>query len=211
MCRKNVAAFRDFVAECFRSASRRLERNSWCGQAPPTEMYSCAMMRSFTVPFFSLLVACGGNDPGYEIPVTLTPAAGQTVTGTGAFQRAETGVVTFGISFADAPEGMHGIHIHELDNCGDNGTAAGGHWNPDSVEHGTAGAGHLGDMGNVTIRADGTAEFSFSNPKWTAGDGADTDVEGRSVILHELVDDFGQPTGNAGARIGCAVIPHLAG
>jgi Cu-Zn family superoxide dismutase len=26
------------------------------------------------------------------------------------------------------------------------------------------------------------------------------------VILHEKEDDFGQPTGNAGGRIGCGVI-----
>ncbi|MBI3323135.1 MAG: superoxide dismutase family protein, partial [Candidatus Omnitrophica bacterium] len=29
---------------------------------------------------------------------------------------------------------------------------------------------------------------------------------GRSLILHEKVDDFGQPLGNAGGRIGCGVI-----
>lgn len=36
-------------------------------------------------------------------------------------------------------------------------------------------------------------------------------VMGRSVILHEKEDDFGQPTGNAGGRIGCGIIEPLVG
>ena len=31
-------------------------------------------------------------------------------------------------------------------------------------------------------------------------------VAGRAFILHEKQDDFGQPTGNAGGRIGCGKI-----
>jgi Cu-Zn family superoxide dismutase len=31
-------------------------------------------------------------------------------------------------------------------------------------------------------------------------------VGGRAIILHEKMDDFSQPTGNAGGRIGCGTI-----
>ncbi|MBI3291414.1 MAG: superoxide dismutase family protein, partial [Elusimicrobia bacterium] len=31
-------------------------------------------------------------------------------------------------------------------------------------------------------------------------------VGGRAVIVHEKADDFGQPVGNAGGRIGCGLI-----
>jgi len=31
-------------------------------------------------------------------------------------------------------------------------------------------------------------------------------VLGKSVIVHEKTDDFSQPTGNAGGRIGCGII-----
>jgi Cu-Zn family superoxide dismutase len=31
-------------------------------------------------------------------------------------------------------------------------------------------------------------------------------VAGRAFVLHEKADDFGQPVGNAGSRIGCGPI-----
>jgi Cu-Zn family superoxide dismutase len=37
-------------------------------------------------------------------------------------------------------------------------------------------------------------------------DGDVSSFVGRSLIVHEKKDDGGQPTGNAGGRIGCAVI-----
>ena len=35
------------------------------------------------------------------------------------------------------------------------------------------------------------------------GDKALTD---RSLVIHELADDFGQPTGNAGGRLACGIL-----
>ena len=35
-----------------------------------------------------------------------------------------------------ATPGLHGIHIHENGDCSDAGNAAGGHFNPDKVQHG---------------------------------------------------------------------------
>jgi Cu-Zn family superoxide dismutase len=88
------------------------------------------------------------------------------------------------------------------------GSSAGGHWNPAMNNHGMPGAAsHLGDLGNFTVAADGTGTLEISNPAWTIGDGAATDVVGKAIIVHGAPDDFTtQPTGNAGARIGCGVI-----
>lgn len=36
--------------------------------------------------------------------------------------------------------------------------------------------------------------------------GRRTSIMGRGVVIHALPDNGGQPTGNAGARIGCGVI-----
>jgi Cu-Zn family superoxide dismutase len=110
----------------------------------------------------------------------------------------------------NAPPGKHGFHIHEFGNCVDAGNAAGGHYNPDHVSHGdvmkdgTAKA-HPGDMGNLEVGADGTGKLEAVLPGVTLSGGKYA-VAGRAVILHEKEDDFGQPTGNAGSRIGCGPI-----
>lgn len=114
------------------------------------------------------------------------------------------------ISVINAPPGLHGLHIHENGNCGNSGNDAGGHFNPDKVKHGFlpkdgfAGA-HAGDLGNIEVHPDGTGTLSLTVSGLSLVDGPHA-VAGRAIILHEKVDDFGQPTGNAGSRIGCGVI-----
>ena len=131
------------------------------------------------------------------------------IDGTAVFTQTETGVKAR-VKLEGAPPGVHGIHIHEHGNCGDMGKTAGGHFNPAGVKHGflpkdgMAGA-HAGDMGNITIRADGSGVLNLELPGLTLDQGPHG-IIGRSVILHEKVDDFGQPTGNAGGRIACGVI-----
>ena len=34
---------------------------------------------------------------------------------------------------------------------------------------------------------------------------------GRSLVIHELEDDFGQPTGNAGSRLACGILVKTNG
>ena len=36
-------------------------------------------------------------------------------------------------------------------------------------------------------------------------------VLGRALVVHEKPDDFGQPTGNAGARLACGLIERTRG
>jgi superoxide dismutase, Cu-Zn family len=109
-----------------------------------------------------------------------------------------------------APPGTRGAHIHMTGDCSAaDATSAGGHWNPAMAAHGKPGAApsHLGDLGNFTVAEDGTGTLELTNPAWTIGDGAATDVVGKAIIVHGGVDDFTtQPTGNAGGRIGCGVI-----
>ena len=118
------------------------------------------------------------------------------------------------VKLANVPNaGKHGFHIHENGSCADEGKAAGGHYNPMTVDHGLLpkdgeAHAHMGDMGNIEIAADGTGTLSITLPGVSLKDG-DHNVEGRAVILHEKEDDFGQPTGNAGGRIGCGIITAI--
>lgn len=110
----------------------------------------------------------------------------------------------------DAPPGKHGFHIHEIGNCGDKGNAAKGHFNPDKVKHGFLPKdgfknAHAGDLGNITIASNRKGILSATVPGLSFS-GGQYAINGLSVILHEKVDDFGQPVGNAGGRIGCGII-----
>ena len=114
------------------------------------------------------------------------------------------------VAIEHAPPGLHGLHIHEQGSCADEGKAAGGHYNPDGVPHGMVmrdgfAHAHAGDLGNIEIGTNGNGllQATVSGLHLTQGQYT---VAGRSVILHEKPDDFGQPTGNAGGRIACGVI-----
>lgn len=114
------------------------------------------------------------------------------------------------VDFKNVPPGTHGFHIHENGSCGDAGSAAGGHYNPNAAPHGFLpkdgfGHAHAGDFGNVEISPDGSGTVEMLLPGLTLT-GENNNVAGKAFILHEKADDFGQPTGNAGGRIACGQI-----
>jgi len=116
------------------------------------------------------------------------------------------------VKVAGVPPGTHGLHIHEQGACGDQGKAAGGHFNPAGVPHGFlpkdgSTKAHAGDMGNIQMSRKGVGKATVILPGVSLkGTGGTPSVEGRAIIVHEKADDFGQPVGNAGGRIGCGVI-----
>ena len=118
--------------------------------------------------------------------------------------------ITLMAEIQGATPGLHAIHIHAYGDCSaPDGTSAGGHWNPTDVAHGKWGEGefHLGDIGNITVGADGTGRITLTTDLWEIGTGSDIDVVGKGMIVHADADDFvSQPSGAAGARIGCGVI-----
>lgn len=102
------------------------------------------------------------------------------------------------------------FHIHETGSC-DAAThheSAGGHFNPGGKDHGylAANGPHAGDMPNQYVPADGTLRAEVFNPAVTLGDG-ETGISGRALMIHAEADDYrSQPSGDAGARLACAVI-----
>ena len=114
------------------------------------------------------------------------------------------------ITLANASAGEHAVHIHAKGDCSaSDGTSAGGHWNPTGVAHGKWGEGefHLGDIGNMMVDDRGMGKIELTTNLWEMNTGSDIDVVGKAIIAHAGADDFvSQPSGNAGARIGCGVI-----
>jgi Cu-Zn family superoxide dismutase len=140
---------------------------------------------------------------------SIDPRSGGELTGSASFIDG-AGQVSLQIDLDNAPPGRHGVHIHEFGDCSaEDGTSAGGHWNPTGHDHGKWGEEpfHLGDIGNILVGEDGTGSLMISTDLWSIGTGQDNDVVGKAVIVHAGEDDLkSQPTGAAGGRIGCGVI-----
>jgi superoxide dismutase, Cu-Zn family len=160
------------------------------------------------VPFsisILILAACTTMRP--TATATLAPTTGQTANGTVRFTQNNDGTVTVAVRLSGVPAGIHGFHVHEKGDCGDNGNAAGGHFNPTGAQHGAPSdpSHHAGDFGNVEADAGGNVNETRTLHGITVEPGANS-VVGRAVILHANPDDLKtQPTGNAGGRIACGV------
>lgn len=110
--------------------------------------------------------------------------------------------------------GAHGFHVHQVGDCGPDSTgtpggAAGGHFNPLESPHGAPSASpgdrHAGDLGNIDAGPDGRAAGTVVDSVLSL-DGP-TSVLGRALVIHAGADDLSsQPSGDAGARVGCGVI-----
>jgi len=109
--------------------------------------------------------------------------------------------------------GWHGVHLHAVGDCSDtekfmNSKA---HLNHDNRKHGLLnGEGpDNGDLPNVFAAADGSVNAELFTPfaRLSGGATALRKPEGSAFIIHAAEDDHTtQPIGNAGARVGCAVI-----
>ena len=136
-------------------------------------------------------------------------AEDSTISGNVSFSQQEKGVL-IQATVSNVTVGKHGFHVHENGSCDDSGKAAGGHFNPMKMDHGFlpkdgAEHSHSGDMGNIDVAEDGTGSLMLFLPGLSLTEG-ENNIANRAVILHEKEDDFGQPTGNAGGRIGCGII-----
>jgi Cu-Zn family superoxide dismutase len=108
--------------------------------------------------------------------------------------------------------GLHAVHVHENPDCGDgnDGTPAGlagDHYDPHGTgrHEGPYGEGHLGDLPNITVEADGSATVPVLAPRVAAAD-----IVGRAVVLHRGADRYDRHShhshGKGGARMYCGVI-----
>jgi superoxide dismutase, Cu-Zn family len=176
-------------------------------------------MRNFLIVLFStLLFAAAGADhhdhDGHRaVAVLRTTSAWQApqsdVMGVVYFEEKGDVVHVTGHIKGLEPNSKHGFHIHQYgDETKDDGTSAGGHFNPHSKPHAgpDAAAHHAGDLGNVVADENGEVKIDIE-AKWLQIDAGPHAVLGRAVVIHAGPDDLtSQPSGAAGPRIGVGVV-----
>jgi superoxide dismutase, Cu-Zn family len=178
--------------------------------APPAEAPAAEPTATSAEPAAAPEAAAPAAEPAAPktVEVPIQAKSGSKLTGKATLTETPDGVkVTLAVE--NVTPGDHGAHIHEKGDCSAaDGASAGGHFNPGGHQHAlpTGNPRHLGDLGNITVGKDGkgTHEIVATGANLKAGD--TNSFLGKSVIVHEKKDDGGQPTGNAGGRIGCAEI-----
>lgn len=147
-----------------------------------------------------------------EMTVQMEAKSGSNASGTVTFTTADNGEVTMTATLTGLEPGTHAIHLHENADCSaDDGTSAGGHWNPTNEKHGKWGDAegyHKGDIGNFEADADGNGSITFTTDEWCIDcEDPNMNIVGKGIIVHQGTDDFtSQPSGDAGARISCGGI-----
>ncbi len=174
-----------------------------CGgaAAPPAEAPAAATTTTPTAPPATTLSV-------RSIEVPLAAKSDSKLSGTATFTEVEGGVKVK-VQVAGALPGKIATHVHEKGDCSaPDGASAGGHFNPASHPHALPPSAerHLGDLGNIDVGADGSGTTEITVQGASLKEGDPNSFLGKAIIVHAKQDDGGQPTGNAGGRIGCGVI-----
>jgi len=143
------------------------------------------------------------------VPVHLTDADGQGKNiGTVKIDDSIYGLVLTP-TLHDLPPGIHGFHVHEMPMCNHNGSAAGGHLDPDkTLRHsGPYESGHLGDLPVLIVDAAGKATLPVLAPRLKL-----SDIHDRALMIHMGGDNYAdvpEKLGGGGARVACGIIPYF--
>lgn len=136
--------------------------------------------------------------------------AGKTI-GTATLTEQKDGVKIV-LRVSGLTPGKHGFHVHENGVCtSPDFKSAGGHFNPFHKHHGIDNpqGKHAGDLPNLEVNNDGTAETTIVATGTTLGKdpGSLLKEGGTSIVIHAGPDDnMSDPAGNAGPRVACGVV-----
>ena len=116
------------------------------------------------------------------------------------------------IKVHDVPGGDLGVHIHAGDSCGtgaDGFEAAGPHFDPlnRGIHAGLNGPGHAGDLGNISVAADGKGKLDVVQKDLTIEPGK-MNILGKPIVLHSHSDNLTDKPENGGSdgRLACGVL-----
>lgn len=145
-----------------------------------------------------------------EVVVPLKTSEGQDA-GTAIFKSVKNGKLAIKLNLRNLPIGDHAVHIHQNPLCeAPDFKTAGGHFNPESKQHGTMNpmGHHAGDLPqNVVIGEGHVAQVTIKVDGLSLDPASPNSIFGHSIMVHEKADDMKtDPTGNAGNRIACGVI-----
>ncbi|EYD71606.1 superoxide dismutase [Rubellimicrobium mesophilum DSM 19309] len=139
-------------------------------------------------------------------------AADGTQLGNVSIAATASGYALVTINAEGIPEGVHGVHVHQVGDCSGAGFESAGEHISGNDEHGvmTDTGPHPGDLPNITVAKDGVVAIDAFAPALTMDMVFDED--GSAVIIHADADDYTtQPGGNSGDRIACAAIQAAPG
>jgi Cu-Zn family superoxide dismutase len=183
----------------FRMENCRMKKLSWAG----------CFSAVFALATCGVAAAQGGAAAAKNGVAVIQSASGSAVKGVVRFtQEGQSLKVTADLEGL-TPNAQHGFHVHEFGDCtAPDATSAGSHYDAAGTKHHGKPADdkrHTGDMGNVAADAGGKAHYEVTLEGVSLA-GPTAPVLGHAVIVHAKPDDFSQPVGNAGGRIGCGVI-----
>lgn len=104
--------------------------------------------------------------------------------------------------------GIHGFHVHEKADCGDNGMAAGGHLDPKKTGKHLGpydDAGHLGDLPALYVNEDGSVTLPVLAPRLKQL----SQISNHALMIHNGGDNYSdtpEPLGGGDGRMVCGVI-----
>ena len=157
---------------------------------------------------FLFMFGCA-HSRGPMATAALDSTSGSTAKGVVHLTDVGDGNVEVQADLTGVPPGVHGFHIHEKGDCGNNAMNSGGHFNPTGMIHGAPDAvsHHAGDWGNVTADDKGEVHAKFTTHSISLKSGDMNSAVGHAIVLHANPDDLtSQPAGNAGPRIACGVV-----
>jgi len=185
-------------------------RHALIALAVTLSVAACSSAPDRTVPAAPAADPAPSASIAQQAVANLASASGSLVSGKVTLVPMGNGVHLTGEVGGLPPNSKHGFHVHQKGDCSAaDASSAGDHFNPFNAPHGKASSGthHAGDMDNITSNAQGVAKIDMHVAGVTLGGGAANDIAGRGLIVHAAPDDYQtQPTGNAGARLACAVI-----